>query len=95
MEEVKEGRVVDGERGLRRGERRGEGSKALGEGRWGGSRVPVGRWGDYGVCVCVLLVRARAKRESKYGVSVVTLLTASFVCSTCRSGVSLVQSLQE
>ena len=32
VEEVKEGRVVDGERGLRRGERRGEGSKALGEG---------------------------------------------------------------
>ena len=30
VEEVKEGRVVDGERGLRRGERRGEGSKALG-----------------------------------------------------------------
>ena len=32
MEEVKEGRVVDGERGLRRGERGGERSKALGEG---------------------------------------------------------------
>ena len=29
VEEVKEGRVVVGERGPRRGERRGEGSKAL------------------------------------------------------------------
>ena len=32
VEEGKEGRVVDGERGRRRGERRGEGGKALGEG---------------------------------------------------------------
>ena len=32
VEEVKEGRVVDGDCELRRGEGRGEGSKALGEG---------------------------------------------------------------
>ena len=32
VEEVKEGRVVVGERGRRRGERRGGGGKALGEG---------------------------------------------------------------
>ena len=53
VEEVKEGRVVDGERGLRRGERRGEGSKALGEG--GVGEDPVFRWDVGGItgCVCV------------------------------------------
>ena len=39
VEEVKEGRVVDGDCELRRGEGRGEGSKALGEGGVGEDAV--------------------------------------------------------